>query len=221
MVWDWLKRRFRRQLGHLEVARALLDRGASPTPESQGHTPRSLAEAGGHTEIVTLLEEYGEGASCASTKKRSLAEIRFHIKTGEFGWLSNFAPYPISLDAKEWPTSEHYYQAQKFAETDPAHAEALRRTKRPRDARRMGRDPAHVPDPHWTERKDEVMRKALLAKFNQHVELGAKLLSTGDAKLIEHTAADSYWGDGGDGTGENKLGTLLMEVRAQLRRSAE
>jgi len=35
--------------------------------------------------------------------------------------------------------------------------------------------------------------------------------------LIEHTKNDSYWADGGDGSGKNRLGQLLMELRNQLR----
>jgi hypothetical protein len=35
----------------------------------------------------------------------------------------------------------------------------------------------------------------------------------GDALLVEHTASDSYWGDGGDGSGKNRLGHILMCVR--------
>jgi ribA/ribD-fused uncharacterized protein len=61
------------------------------------------------------------------------------------------------------------------------------------------------------------MREAVLAKFSQHPELRAELLATGDAKLVEHTDSDAYWGDGGDGSGRNMLGTILMEVRARLR----
>jgi len=42
-------------------------------------------------------------------------------------------------------------------------------------------------------------------------------MSTGDAEIIEHTSNDRYLGDGGDGTGGNMLGRLLMEVRAAPR----
>ena len=45
------------------------------------------------------------------------------------------------------------------------------------------------------------------------------LLPTGDAKIVEHTENDAYWGDGGDGSGENKLGLILMRVRVELRAS--
>ena len=61
------------------------------------------------------------------------------------------------------------------------------------------------------------MHKALLAKFTQHEWLCRRLLSTGDRTLVEHTKNDSYWGDGGDGTGKNRLGSLLMAVRKTLR----
>ena len=61
------------------------------------------------------------------------------------------------------------------------------------------------------------MRAALRAKFTQHPALRSLLVGTGDAELIEHTANDRYWADGGDGRGKNMLGKLLMELRAHLR----
>ena len=63
------------------------------------------------------------------------------------------------------------------------------------------------------------MTEAVRAKFTQHPWLRDLLLSTGEAHLIEHTRNDRYWGDGGDGTGKNKLGLILMEIRAELRRA--
>ena len=34
--------------------------------------------------------------------------------------------------------------------------------------------------------------------------------------LVEHTGKDAYWGDGGDGSGVNRLGGILMRVREEL-----
>ena len=42
--------------------------------------------------------------------------IRFFSKSETHREFSNFAPFPIDLDGKRWPTVEHYYQAQKFAD---------------------------------------------------------------------------------------------------------
>ena len=146
-------------------------------------------------------------------------EIRFHLKTAEHGYLSNFwaLPRPLLLDGKEWPTTEHYFQAQKFIETDPDHGEAIRLTKPPVRVWRMGNDDDHPRRADWKAVEDDVMRKAVRAKFRQDPELAEKLLATGNARLVEHTSTDAYWGDGGDGKGLNRLGEILMEVRSELR----
>jgi hypothetical protein len=110
-------------------------------------------------------------------------------------------------------------QAQKFAgEPDE---EEVRRAKTPSIAANMGRDRKRPLRRDWESVKERVMLDALRAKFTQHEELKAVLLGTGDAKLVEHTANDSYWGDGGDGSGKNRLGQLLMRVREELQVEAD
>jgi ribA/ribD-fused uncharacterized protein len=145
--------------------------------------------------------------------------IHFYRVSDEYGCFSNFAPYPIELDGKRWPTSEHYFQAQKFE--DPQHQEAIRREKSPMIAARMGRDRKKKLRRDWESAKVAVMRKAVRAKFTQHPDLRAILLATGDAGIVEHTENDSYWGDGGDGSGKNWLGKILMEVREELQEDRE
>ena len=141
--------------------------------------------------------------------------IRFYKVQDPFGCFSNFAPYPIEIGGKVWPTSEHYFQAQKFAGTE--FEEAIRLVKSPMIAARMGRDRSKPLRADWEQVKDEIMRRAVLAKFTQHEDLRAPLLATGDAMLVEHTTNDSYWGDGGDGRGVNMLGQILASVREELR----
>lgn len=141
--------------------------------------------------------------------------IHFYAAGDAWGELSNFAPFPIVLGGRRWPTSEHYFQAQKFAGT--AHEEEIRRAKKPRLAAEMGRDRKRPLRRDWEAVKDGVMLQALRAKFTQHADLRELLLSTGDARLVEHTANDAYWGDGGDGSGRNRLGQLLMQLRDELR----
>lgn len=83
-------------------------------------------------------------------------------------------------------------------------------------AARLGRSRAQAIRKDWEQVKDELMKQALLAKFSQNEEIRKVLLSTGDAHLVEHTKNDRYWGDGGDGSGKNRLGAILMEVREML-----
>lgn len=69
----------------------------------------------------------------------------------------------------------------------------------------------------WESVKVNVMRYAVLSKFWENEDIREKLLDTGDAVLVEHTDRDSYWGDGGNGSGRNMLGRILMEVRTVLK----
>ena len=143
--------------------------------------------------------------------------VNFYSVGDEFGEFSNFAPYPFTLDGERWQTSEHYFQAQKFE--DKSYKAKIRKSNSPLLAAQMGRDRKQKLRRDWESVKVEVMRAAVLAKFTQHEELRVLLLSTGDSKLVEHTENDDYWGDGGDGSGKNMLGRILMQVRESLRLS--
>jgi ribA/ribD-fused uncharacterized protein len=137
--------------------------------------------------------------------------IEFYHQNKPYGFFSNFAPYPINLKGKIWATSEHYFQAQKFLGT--VYEEEIRQAKTPGEAARLGRDRTKPLRSDWEIVKDDIMHEALSAKFTQHPDLKNKLLATGSAELIEHTKNDRYWADGGDGSGKNMLGKLLMEIR--------
>ena len=144
-----------------------------------------------------------------------MKRILFYRVSEPYGGFSNFSPHPFELKGKVWPTSEHYFQAQKFAGTE--HEEAVRLAKSPMVAARMGRSRERPLRVDWEAERDDIMREALQAKFTQHPALRSLLSETGDAELVEHTTNDRYWADGGDGTGKNRLGKLLMELRARLR----
>ena len=142
------------------------------------------------------------------------AIIKFYAVNEAYGEFSNFALYPIKLKGKYWPTTEHYFQAQKFAGT--AYEEKIQKAKSPRLAAQLGRNRKIRIVKNWDKKRDNVMYTALKAKFTQHKDLQQLLLETEDSLLIEHTVLDNYWGDGGDGSGKNRLGKLLMKLRTEL-----
>jgi hypothetical protein len=148
----------------------------------------------------------------SNTLKMRDSTLRFYRVQDAFGCFSNFSPHPITLDGKEWPTTEHYFQAMKFAGTP--HEEEIRLAKSPSEAAKMGRDRSRPLRSDWEHVKDDIMRKAVLAKFTQHPGLAQVLKWTKGLTLVEHAVSDRYWGDGGDGTGANMLGIILMETRA-------
>jgi ribA/ribD-fused uncharacterized protein len=143
--------------------------------------------------------------------------IKFYSKTTAYQELSNFVPFGFEDDGVYWPTVEHYFQAQKFPGAEnAAYREKIRAAKTPKDAKALGRTRAVVIRPDWEEAKETIMLHALRRKFATG-ELQALLLATGDRPLIEGSPFDSYWGCGRTGKGKNRLGELLMLVRAELR----
>lgn len=146
--------------------------------------------------------------------------IYFYNTTDDYGCFSNFSRHGFELDGHYWRTSEAYFQAQKFVTTDPDHAAAIREAKSPRIAANMGRSRNHPMRPDWEGVKDDVMRRAVLKKFETHADIRQILLGTGDAELVENAPGDYYWGCGKTGTGKNMLGKILMETRAILRQRA-
>lgn len=145
----------------------------------------------------------------------SLRPIRFYTARGPRGGLSNFSRHAIRLKDKVWPTSEHYFQAQKFV-GHPVE-EMVRLAGTPTEAKKLGSTRRYYMRKDWDNVREEIMLEVLYAKFSQHADLRAMLLETGNAPLVEHTAKDSYWGDGGDGSGKNRLGICLGIVRQRLR----
>lgn len=144
-------------------------------------------------------------------------EIYFYrnSKNNKYGCFSNFSNHWFELDDKIWPTSEHYFQASKFPNTK--FYEQIQRAKTPAKAFSIGRDRKLPLRADWNEMKEEVMSKALEAKFRTHTDLYELLVNTGDALIVENSPRDAYWGIGRNKNGKNRLGVLLMKLRSKLQ----
>lgn len=132
--------------------------------------------------------------------------------TGKYEFLSNFYNHPLVLDGVEYSNAEAAFQAQsaadkgskrKFARLSGIKAKAYGRRIVQRD--------------DWDEQAQiDAMREVLIAKFKDK-ELAKKLCNTGNEELINmNQFRDEYWGVTTRG-GRNKLGEMLMEIRAELQ----
>jgi ribA/ribD-fused uncharacterized protein len=151
-----------------------------------------------------------------------MKEIRFYRASDvAFGCFSNLYRRPIEFEGCTYLTAEHAYQAGKP------------RKKEVRDWLMAAPSPALLAmaahglyywdiTPGWSTAKFVRMKTVLRAKFSQHEDLRETLLHTGDARLIESATVDNavnrLWGEV-NGVGRNMLGTLLMEVRSEIRAS--
>ena len=147
----------------------------------------------------------------------------------EYAFLSNFYNSPIEFKTVNGrsmiaPTVEHAFQAAKamFEEEQTAIINA----DTPGRAKRLGRYCLLRPD--WEAAKDNVMLDFVRKKF-QIPELRDKLLATGTQNLVEgNTWHDNYWGmcvcekciNSPVVDGKNKLGSILMQVRDEIREEA-
>lgn len=138
--------------------------------------------------------------------------------SGAYRFLSNFYPAPVLWDGIVYPTAEHAFNAGKTAGAGDRVLISMAST--PAEAKRIGRTVHLRPD--WdTVHRYEVMRDVLELKFRAE-GLREQLLATGDAELVEgNDWHDTHWGvcecRRHSGVGDNHLGRLLMELRAQLR----
>ena len=146
-----------------------------------------------------------------------------------YRFMSHFYTSPIDVDGERWVTVEHYYQAQKSH--DDANRKAIRNAQSAEFAKQLAADPGapskiskrswfrqHECEPRqdWNDVKLDAMRRGDLAKFSQHEAMLQRLLTTGDAELIEDSESEPFWGVGPDEKGLNWAGRILMEVRAAL-----
>ena len=151
---------------------------------------------------------------------RHARTIYFYKVTDPYGEFSNFYPHKFTTTRRdgtidEWQTSEHFFQAHKFTASEKDFTE-VRNAKTASAAAKAGRQRSRPLRADWEDVKDDVMFRALELKFKDP-GLRKVLLDTADANIVEHTSNDSYWADGGDGSGKNMLGVLLMRLRDKIR----
>lgn len=147
-------------------------------------------------------------------------ERRVFFYEQDFYVLSNFSAFRLYWCGTDFDTSEAAYHWAKFDGNASHHPEIQRLIRQARSAheaykiaegyrasRRVG----------WDAIKVNMMRSILLAKVGQHEYVRRKLLDTADRELIEDSWRDDFWGWGPNRDGQNTLGKLWMEIRAELR----
>jgi N-glycosidase YbiA len=167
----------------------------------------------------------------------------YDYKIPPYGGFSNFSRHQVDLWGLTWKTSEAAFQAAKFKPHRMDIYNAVHRALSPMDAATIGRTRSNPIREDWDydlpkdasetfgymddgrgkdlvvrKYKDLVMYRVVLAKFSQHEDLRNVLISTGSTPLIENAIHDPYWGWGCSRIGINRLGKILMYVRAELQR---
>lgn len=143
----------------------------------------------------------------------------------ETRFLSNFYPYKdksgekhphevrIEYEGMVYDCTENAYQAAKSL--DFAVRETICKMN-PYDAKKYWIDRQDEVRPDWEGLKYDLLKSFNEQKFYKNSELAQMLKDTEDAILEEgNTWDDTYWGVC-NGIGQNKLGKILMEIRANI-----
>ena len=144
---------------------------------------------------------------------------------GEFMVLSNFSRTPFVVNGTAWPTSEHFFQANKTLNL--LHCKEIRDASTPGIAKKMGSPRGYkgfkiTLRENWELIRIPVMEFVVKEKFVQNVKALEILMSTEGHLLIEgNTWHDNFWGACNCARcrgklKENTLGKLLVEVRQEL-----
>lgn len=142
--------------------------------------------------------------------------------------FSNWYPVKFRLYDQVFANSE---QAMMYAKArlmgDQVSADAVLKTSDPRKAKAIGRKITPWNEALWVESRMPIMVEILSEKFSNN-SLKAKLLATGDKKIVEASPYDKIWGigmsendpgvdDSDNWDGLNLLGEALMIVREKFK----
>ena len=139
-----------------------------------------------------------------------------HTNTYGFCVYSN---HPVHVEGLgTFPTAESAFQAHKDL-TNIEHVQAQINVRSVLMSKYIGSKIKQRED--WEDVKVDIMEKILQLKFDQHEDIRENLLNTWLRPIVDHTKDDSFWGDGGDGSGQNMLGKILTRIRNRYYENME
>jgi len=131
-------------------------------------------------------------------------------KTGYTAGFSTFSQHSVTVkDLGIFHTCEAAIQAHKDP-TNKEYVKKLQEIYNPIIAKNLGKK---IMIENWDELLSDLIFNILKLKFDQHPDIKITLLNTRLCPLIQHTRANNFWGDGGDGSGNNYLGKNLTKLR--------
>lgn len=151
----------------------------------------------------------------------------------ENGYLSNWYESPFVIDDFCYLSVEQYLMAQKAKLFhDAENYTAILKSNSPKECKALGRKVTPFDSDLWDKVRYDVLKNGIRAKFSQNSALKTALLDTGDSIIAEASPYDGIFGiklsaqaaegmEPGSWPGRNLLGRALMEIREELRPSAD
>ncbi len=129
--------------------------------------------------------------------------------------LGSACDRPFRLDECEWPTAEHYMQANLYTQRD--RIDTIRRAPDASAARKAARRWYWRPRSDWKKLAPVYMSRALYTQIQLYPDMMQALLDTSERKLLAMEQYDYFWGIGRDHRGLNWYGKVLTNLREKCR----
>ena len=133
--------------------------------------------------------------------------------------LGSASSHPFTLDNKQWPTAEHYYQAMLF--DNSKIQDQILALPDAKSVQTFSKWRFFQKKKGWKKLRQVLMTRAIYTKCKTYPEVAEKLLATADNKLVENSAYDYFWGCGRDRRAENTYGKVMMNVREKLKQEQD
>ena len=134
-------------------------------------------------------------------------------------YFSPYTAHAIEVDGVVYPTVEHAYQCLRY--DDPKIVSEILAARSPVKAWESSTKYKHLQKKDFRPHKREIMKRLMRAKADQHEEVRKALIDSGGLKIVKHIdtypPGDGFWDDGPDGTGDNQIGKIWMEIREELK----
>ena len=148
--------------------------------------------------------------------------------------LSNHHPAMQKVEGIVYSSNEQYYMQQKsLCFGDTSTATRVMNEQDPKKQKGLCKKFDKLNQEAWHNKRLDIMKSGLKAKFEQNQYLTDFLLNTKTNNILECNRGDPFWGIGmglnnpniwkrnsWTGKAQNQLGRLLMELRTELKRPA-
>jgi len=142
------------------------------------------------------------------------------------GKFSNFYPSEFTINNITFNCGEQYFMYQKaITFNDIESANKILLTETPNKQKALGKKIKNFDSKIWDKCKYQLIKRGLIEKFNQNLDLKKYLLEHKDCIMVEASPYDRIWGIGFtdieaiknfDNWGENLLGKILTELSNEL-----
>lgn len=140
-------------------------------------------------------------------------------ETGEWKELHPALAGPIKVDGISWPTIEHYRIASAYFGGDQDLVDSIREAKNPIIANRRAENANAQSIPKridFEDTKDAELKTAYMLWLHASPNLLKRLKATEKANIVLEGVSDAYLGITSLGRGNNAVGKILTQLRAEL-----